>query len=44
VTRQWMETGIDDGVSTLPNEIPHEFWKEWRALVKSINPEAIHCR
>jgi len=22
------------------NEIPHEFWKEWRALVKSINPEA----
>jgi glycosidase len=40
VTRQWMETGIDGWRLDVPNEIPHEFWKEWRALVKSINPEA----
>jgi glycosidase len=40
VTRQWMETGIDGWRLDVPNEIPHEFWKEWRPLVKSINPEA----
>ena len=40
VTRHWMEFGIDGWRLDVPNEIPHEFWIEWRPLVKSINPEA----
>ncbi len=40
VTRKWMSFGIDGWRLDVPNEIPHEFWIEWRALVKSINPEA----
>ena len=40
VTRHWMNLGIDGWRLDVPNEIPHEFWIEWRKLVKSINPEA----
>lgn len=40
VTRHWMEMGIDGWRLDVPNEVPHEFWVEWRRLVKSINPDA----
>jgi cyclomaltodextrinase / maltogenic alpha-amylase / neopullulanase len=40
VTRKWMEMGIDGWRLDVPNEIPHEFWVEWRTLVKSIRPDA----
>jgi glycosidase len=40
VTRHWLAAGIDGWRLDVPNEIPHEFWVEWRRLVKSINPDA----
>ena len=48
VTRRWMDPdgdgdpsdGIDGWRLDVPNEIAASFWVEWRALVKSINPEA----
>jgi glycosidase len=48
VTRRWMDPdgdgdprdGIDGWRLDVPNELPHEFWIEWRRHVKSINPEA----
>jgi glycosidase len=40
VTRTWMTLGIDGWRLDVPNEISHEFWREWRTVVKSINPEA----
>ena len=40
VTRHWLAAGIDGWRLDVPNEIPHEFWIEWRRLVKSINPGA----
>ena len=40
VTRHWMALGVDGWRLDVPNEIPHEFWQEWRRLVKSINPDA----
>lgn len=40
VTRHWMNLGIDGWRLDVPNEVPHQFWVEWRKLVKSINPEA----
>ena len=39
VTRYWTEKGIDGWRLDVPNELPHEFWKEWRALVRQINPD-----
>ncbi len=39
-TRHWMELGIDGWRLDVPNEIPHQFWVEWRKLVRSINPQA----
>lgn len=38
-TRKWTEMGIDGWRLDVPNEISHNFWIEWRKLVKSINPE-----
>ncbi|MBM2841555.1 MAG: alpha-glycosidase, partial [Bacteroidetes bacterium] len=40
VTRHWMSFGIDGWRLDVPNEVPHQFWIEWRKLVKSLNPEA----
>lgn len=39
VTRKWTAMGVDGWRLDVPNEIPHDFWIEWRKLVKSINPE-----
>jgi len=41
VTRYWMEeVGIDGWRLDVANEVPHDYWAEWRALVKGINPDA----
>jgi cyclomaltodextrinase / maltogenic alpha-amylase / neopullulanase len=40
VTRHWMGRGIDGWRLDAADEIPHEFWIEWRKFVKSINPDA----
>jgi cyclomaltodextrinase / maltogenic alpha-amylase / neopullulanase len=40
VTEHWMRFGIDGWRLDVPNEIPHDFWIEWRKLVKSLNPNA----
>jgi cyclomaltodextrinase / maltogenic alpha-amylase / neopullulanase len=41
VVRYWMEeTGIDGWRLDVANEIDHSFWRDFRRLVKSINPEA----
>ncbi len=39
VARYWTSMGIDGWRLDVPNEIPHDFWIEWRKLVKSVNPE-----
>ncbi|MEY4071715.1 MAG: hypothetical protein RL721_2329, partial [Candidatus Eisenbacteria bacterium] len=48
VTRRWMDPdgdgdpsdGVDGWRLDVPNEVPIAFWREWRSLVKSINPDA----
>ena len=41
VTRYWMEeVGIDGWRLDVANEVPHDYWREWRDLVKGINPDA----
>ena len=48
ITRRWMDPngdgdpsdGIDGWRLDVPNEVAMPFWYEWRALVKSINPDA----
>lgn len=48
VTRRWMDPNGDgdpsDGVDgwrlDVPNEVPIEFWREWRVVVKKTNPDA----
>lgn len=46
ITKRWMEpdgivkNGIDGWRLDVPNEVPHPFWKDWRKLVKGINPDA----
>ncbi len=49
ITRRWMDPDADgdpsDGVDgwrlDVAAEIPHEFWIDWHALVKRINPNAL---
>ncbi|MBO6513519.1 MAG: hypothetical protein JJ974_06110 [Phycisphaerales bacterium] len=49
VTRRWMDPngdgdpsdGIDGWRLDVANEIGRPFWKDWRALVKELNPEAL---
>jgi len=49
VTRRWMDPngdgdpsdGIDGWRLDVAAEIPTEFWREWRRLVRSINPDSI---
>ncbi len=48
VTRRWMDPngdgdasdGIDGWRLDVANLVPSAFWREWRGLVKSINPDA----
>ncbi|MEM6391526.1 MAG: alpha amylase N-terminal ig-like domain-containing protein [Planctomycetota bacterium] len=48
ITRRWMDPngdgdpsdGIDGWRLDVPGDIPHPFWRDWRELVKSINPDA----
>jgi glycosidase len=49
ITRRWMDPNGDgdpsDGVDgwrlDAANQIAHPFWRDWRKLVKSINPNAV---
>ncbi|HWQ11535.1 MAG TPA: glycoside hydrolase family 13 protein [Roseiflexaceae bacterium] len=41
VARYWIEQGADGWRLDVPNEIAdHSFWREFRTVVKSVNPEA----
>lgn len=40
-TRYWMGMGIDGWRLDVANEISHDFWIEWRKLVKSENCDAV---
>lgn len=41
VARYWIEQGIDGWRLDVPNEIAdHNFWREFRRIVKEVNPEA----
>lgn len=39
-TRHLMKFGFDGWRLDVPNEISHDFWIEWRKLVKAENPDA----
>lgn len=39
-TEYWMKLGLDGWRLDVPNEMPHDFWIQWRKLVKKINPDA----
>lgn len=47
ITRRWMAPdgdparGIDGWRLDAPQEVPGVFWRDWRALVKEINPDAL---
>lgn len=41
VARYWIEeVGIDGWRLDVANEVDHQFWREFRTIVKSVNPEA----
>jgi cyclomaltodextrinase / maltogenic alpha-amylase / neopullulanase len=39
VARYWTGLGVDGWRLDVPNDVPHAFWKEWRKVVRSVNPE-----
>ncbi|MGA2623267.1 MAG: glycoside hydrolase family 13 protein [Bacteroidota bacterium] len=39
-TKHWMKLGLDGWRLDVPNEMSHNFWIEWRKLVKAENPDA----
>ncbi len=47
ITRRWLapdgdaSRGVDGFRLDVANEVPHDFWREWRDFVKEINPDAI---
>ncbi len=47
ITKRWLapngdvKDGVDGWRLDVPNEVPHVFWKDWRKVVKGINPNAI---
>ncbi len=40
-TRHWMKLGLDGWRLDVPNEMSHDFWIQWRKLVKQENPDAL---
>jgi len=40
-TRYWMKMGLDGWRLDVPNEMSHDFWIQWRKLVKEENPDAV---
>jgi len=46
ITKRWMmpdgnpDNGVDGWRLDVADEVPHAFWKDWRSLVKAINPNA----
>ncbi len=40
-TRYWTHRGIDGWRLDVPNEMSHDFWIEWRKLVKGENSDAL---
>lgn len=40
VARKWGKFGMDGWRLDVPNEVPHAYWKEFRKIVKEINPRA----
>ncbi|MBI5020138.1 MAG: glycoside hydrolase family 13 protein [Ignavibacteriales bacterium] len=40
-TRYWMKLGLDGWRLDVPNEMSHDFWIEWRKIVKEENPDAL---
>lgn len=40
VTKHWTSMGLDGWRLDVPNEMSHDFWIQWRKLVKGINPDA----
>jgi cyclomaltodextrinase / maltogenic alpha-amylase / neopullulanase len=40
VTKYWTDMGLDGWRLDVPNEMPHDFWREWRPVVRTSNPDA----
>lgn len=36
----WMDMGVDGWRLDVANEVPHDFWREFRKVVKGANPQA----
>lgn len=40
VGKYWIDQGAAGWRLDVPNEVPHDFWKQFRIAVKSVNPDA----